>query len=106
MIDQFLKELDNHLVGRFGLTISLRVVGGRCGVAQQEVLHKCVNDLVVEMYAFVANEMKWAAKTGEDVVVQEFGSVFGGVVSKCNCFDPFCGVIRGHQNVSVASECV
>ena len=64
------------------------------------MLHKGVDDFVVEVYALVADEMERAAKTGEDVVIQEFCRILGCVVAECNRFDPFGGVVGGYQDVS------
>jgi hypothetical protein len=69
------------------------------------VLHKGVDDLVLEVYALVANEMERAAKLGDYVVVQEFRCILGCVVSEYNRFDPFSGIVGSCQDVSVSCDC-
>ena len=73
MVDKKPEELFDFLVDMFGLTIGLRVIGGRCSNSDTKDLTESAHELGDELHPSVTNYFLWEAMKLPDIVAEEPG---------------------------------
>lgn len=71
-------------------------------MCNHKFFHKYYDSFINEMVTLVTYKVSRVPKLSKDIFINEFGNIFGDVISKCFSLYRLCGLISNHLDVLIS----